>query len=345
MHECRYAHINTTVISVCNNDERNRTITKAEVRHGITQLIQDCGSAGVFSGTHMANNLSYSAFGITKAKAPRVQPSSHVQNKSGAGFNRHSQSVAALAGEDCAMAYDGVPHTDCQRKNVWKEAERRCEGEWVGCQIYCEIKRTGFYGMERPAPGSVSNMRGVPGTSLSLEKGYEFSVSHAFSATAEGTLKAVFAAGVSYAYSVTQTTGTTVVMSPEAKSDTHWSRWVYFPKLIETCGIIQRRPTRPPPSCTGDICLLTRQADHGCVETVEPETLMDQCSTTPRLNDAGEPSVDWAYRFELKDGNPAPFKEQPPGYQHICTESGNPDGDEETECNSNLPTRSYTEKD
>ncbi|KAJ0310219.1 hypothetical protein Brms1b_008812 [Colletotrichum noveboracense] len=57
-HDCIFAHVNTTVVSLCNGSQRNRIINRDEARRGIDQLIKDCGLNGGFTGIHVVNNLT-----------------------------------------------------------------------------------------------------------------------------------------------------------------------------------------------------------------------------------------------------------------------------------------------
>ena len=65
-----------------------------------------------------------------------------------------------------------------------------------------------------------------------------------------------------------------------------WTRWVFFPKLIESCGTISKKKSElqivgkggSVPACKGDV-----------------ETLTDKCSISPYLVD-GEASALWALR-------------------------------------------------
>jgi len=48
--DCIYSHVNTTLVSLCNGNYRDRHVTQSEVKGGFTQLIKDCGLEGGFSG-------------------------------------------------------------------------------------------------------------------------------------------------------------------------------------------------------------------------------------------------------------------------------------------------------
>ena len=73
----------------------------------------------------------------------------------------------------------------------------------------------------------------------------------------------------------------------KVKSGEYYSRWVYFPSLIESCGTVQRQKPNLPPNCSGDICL--RQMGYGCGGDVE--TIPNVCSSVPDRNPAGDPIV------------------------------------------------------
>lgn len=48
--DCIYAHVNTTIVSLCNGVYGDRRITQSEVKWGFTRLIDFCGLEGGFSG-------------------------------------------------------------------------------------------------------------------------------------------------------------------------------------------------------------------------------------------------------------------------------------------------------
>ena len=65
---CIYKNADSTIVSVCNGDHRNRTIYKDEGKRGIEQLMQDCGGGGSLNGVHVVNNLTFAAYGIYGGK-------------------------------------------------------------------------------------------------------------------------------------------------------------------------------------------------------------------------------------------------------------------------------------
>ncbi|KAK3987533.1 hypothetical protein QBC44DRAFT_245859 [Cladorrhinum sp. PSN332] len=333
--ECAFAHVNTTIVSVCNGPARNRTVNQDEVRRGVDQLIKDCGLQGGFTGIHVVNNLTFSAYGITGAK--RLQ--------SGAGTIRKSQSksktrattaTGKLAKRDCQIQYDGKAREDCDKVNTLND-DGVCEGSFDpnnNCEAFCELTRTGLYGPEE-RPSGRSGERTAPGIKATIVESTEFSVSNGFSIGVDGVSKDAIGAGVSYSWSSTITKGNAIERTAEDVSDKYWSRWIFLPKLIMSCGTIGRKTYRAPQPCMGDIC--RKQFDYGCVDEIE--TITDVCSIVPKLNDQDEPEVDWAVRYENDDGTPAPFDEQPISYQHVCRGGDDPDNDGETECMTDMPAK------
>jgi hypothetical protein len=151
----------------------------------------------------------------------------------------------------------------------------------------------------------------APGQLAEITESGEITVAHSFSITGDGVIKGAIGAGVGYQCkcpdrlfaqitvanqvlpgSISETKGTsrTLTPAPEDEHPDYYSRWVYFPRLIESCGIVQRLQAAPPPNCSGDIC--GRQMDYGCVG--ELETIENVCSLVPDRNPAGEPMVMWA---------------------------------------------------
>jgi len=102
--------------------------------------------------------------------------------------------------DPCAnIGFSGEPRTDCARK-YYLAPDGSCDGELNPgnqCQVFCEVKRTGFLGIETVAPGEwgVQKPANQPFT---LANGVETTVSHGFSIGIEGIVKEVFGAGVTY---------------------------------------------------------------------------------------------------------------------------------------------------
>ncbi|CAI0645774.1 unnamed protein product [Colletotrichum noveboracense] len=105
-HDCIFAHVNTTVVSLCNGSQRNRIINRDEARRGIDQLIKDCGLNGGFTGIHVVNNLTFAAYGVGGLSLS-PPPGSNPPDVPG---SRKRSLGRSLARRDCAWAYDGVPH-------------------------------------------------------------------------------------------------------------------------------------------------------------------------------------------------------------------------------------------
>ncbi|KAF0317042.1 hypothetical protein GQ607_015702 [Colletotrichum asianum] len=330
-HDCIFAHVNTTVVSLCNGSQRNRTINRDEARRGIDQLIKDCGLNGGFTGIHVVNNLTFAAYGVGGLSL-NPPPGSNPPDVPG---SRKRSLGRSLARRDCAWAYDGVPHFDCDAKNRLNE-DGSCGGQIVpesNCQAFCELRRTGFLGHEERAPGEGGNQM-LPGEAKELGGGFETSISNGFSIGVEGIFTEVIGAGVSYEWSISKTTLTTTTRSMKDVSSEQYSRWVFFPKLIESCGTVSRKTYSAPTPCTGLPCAGLPADDPDCVGDLE--NVANVCSLVPKLNPDGEPEVFWAVRYEYEDGTPLPFDEQHFSYKTPCV-SDDPDGDGEKECYNHIP--------
>lgn len=201
INECAFAHVNTTVVSVCNGRGHNRTVSREEVRHGIDTLIDDCGLQGGFTGIHVAGDLTFSAYGITGAK--RVFNKSVRPGPSTEARTLQSPDEAArsrLQKRECKWAYDGTTHTDCDWKNRIDAGTGKCTGDFDpanDCQVFCELRRTGLYGPESKPLGAAQD-RTAPGDTAVLEKGTEYSVTQGFSIGVEGVAKGAVGAGIGY---------------------------------------------------------------------------------------------------------------------------------------------------
>jgi hypothetical protein len=329
---CIYNHVNTTVVSMCNGSGRNRTVQQDEVRRGISQLIKDCGGDGDgFSGYHVVNNLTFAAYGVFGGKNVKLPPGSSPPDLPG-GVRLGTATRASR--DPCeTLSFNGQSRFDCPKK----------EGHTINpdtgvcgtpspyenkCQTYCEVRRTGFYGLETFPDGQAGQNNG-PSLKVALAQNTEYSVTHAVSVGVEGVIADVFGLGVGYEYSVTTTKGRSIEISIDTNGKDNW-RWVYFPKMIETCGDVSTQEYIPESSCTGSWCEGTSPEPPRCEGEIK--TTHNICSLTPYILD-GQPIVYWTIRYEDEDENVLPLKDQFPDYQKLCQESGgDPDGDNEYEC-------------
>ncbi|KAJ0382287.1 hypothetical protein COL922a_012875 [Colletotrichum nupharicola] len=221
-HDCIFAHVNTTVVSLCNGSQRNRTINRDEARRGVDQLIKDCGLNGGFTGIHVVNNLTFAAYGVGGISlAP--PPGSNPPDVPG---SRKRSLGRSLSRRDCAWAYDGVPHFDCDAKNRLNE-DGSCGGQIVpesNCQAFCELRRTGFLGHEERAPGEGGNQM-LPGEAKELGGGFETSISNGFSIGVEGIFKEVIGAGVRYEYleNVANVCSLVPKLNPDGEPEVFWA--------------------------------------------------------------------------------------------------------------------------
>ncbi|KAF4910482.1 hypothetical protein CGCVW01_v011688 [Colletotrichum viniferum] len=265
--DCIFAHVNTTVVSLCNGNQRNRTINRDEVKRGLDQLIKDCGLDGGFTGIHVVNNLTFAAYGVGGVSLTQT-PGSNPPDVPGS--KKRSKGRSLLTKRDCAYAYDGVPHFDCDAKNKLNE-DGTCgqiTPENNKCQVFCELRRTGFLGHEQRAPGAGGDQQ-LPGKAVELGAGSETSISNGFSIGVEGIFKEAIGAGVSYAWSLTKTTEYSA-----------------------------------PTPCTGSHCTSLPADDPDCIGEVE--NIPNVCSLVPKLNPEGSPEVLWALRYEQADGTALP---------------------------------------
>ncbi|KXJ85951.1 hypothetical protein Micbo1qcDRAFT_209513 [Microdochium bolleyi] len=335
--DCIYAARNTTIVSLCNGSARDRHVNRAEVGRGINQLIKDCGLDGGFTGIHVVNNLTFAAYGTSgglKRSPPTGSPPPDVPG----GSSRRSKNL--LAKRDCNLDYNGKWAEDCDRENEMNDdgtcGETSADSD---CKVYCELKRRKLLGQETSAPGEGGEPQSS-GTDISLEDSQEFSVSSGFSIGVEGSFKDAISAGVSYQFSVTKTTGYTVVKSNNddpPEGDGIFGRWVFFPKLIETCGTVtQREVKKDVPACPG-VGVCPPPGDPYC--SGDPENHEDVCSISPELDDKGEPAVFWALRWERGDGTALDFEDQSQAYRDLCSDASDPDNDGEDECYTDLEDR------
>ncbi|KAG9255763.1 uncharacterized protein F5Z01DRAFT_699541 [Emericellopsis atlantica] len=340
--ECVYKRENTTIVSICNGNARNRTITQGEAKRGISQLFKDCNSKGTFTGVHVVNNLTFAAYGIYAGINLKAPPGMNPPDTPGSGRGRGKATWLEFVGEgpmqaraddiDCPVGFFGETRTDCARPEdiTYDEEDGSCgpisarSNEWL-------------LGPETSAPGEAGEPRS-PGQAVAMTEGEETSVSQGFSAGLEGVVKEVFGAGVTYSchprmrLTKHQGSRSTAKLSSFERSadppasDEYWSRWVFFPKLIESCGNISKQKLETAiigkggsaPVCKGDV-----------------ETLKDKCTISPYLVD-GEASALWALRYETEDGESVDLDEQHVSYKEICNKA-DPDGDGEDECTEDEP--------
>ncbi|KAH7371840.1 hypothetical protein BKA64DRAFT_768096 [Cadophora sp. MPI-SDFR-AT-0126] len=343
---CIYKNVNSTIVSVCNGDHRNRTVFKDEVKRGIEQLMKDCGGGGSFNGIHVVNNLTIAAYGIYGGKNMAVPTGANPPDLPAGGGKRslshksHQSRQGPTEQDPCVfMSFDGINKTDC-----WWKYKLNSDGSCGPitpenkCQVFCEQTRTGLLGIEQPADGVFGEGQ-PPGEQYPIEEGNEVSVSNGISVGVEGVLREVFGAGVSYQWSTTITKTKSTQHIAEG-SEVHFGRWVVFPKYVHSCGTISRRkyvhdsgapcgpgcvPVTKEPTCEGDV-----------------ETFKEQCSLTPWLVD-GQAQAFWVYRWENDAGKPVPMDQQSPSYKGLCNKATglDPDRDKVNECNTQPQNRMF----
>ncbi|KAK8024510.1 hypothetical protein PG993_012576 [Apiospora rasikravindrae] len=203
------------------------------------------------------------------------------------------------------------------------------------CQVFCEIRRTGFYGMEQRLEGE-AGQRSPPGVKVTVGAGHEIGVSNGFSISVEGVIKEVIGLGVSYEWSMEEVKSTTIERTAEDMAPPgRYSRWVYMPKYVESCGTISRRKYVGGIPCIGVGC--PQKPDPATCEG-DVENVENVCSMTAKRLPDGSADMEWAYRFEWEDGAPIPMDSQPPSYRQFCKYGSDPDADGENECMNYLDT-------
>lgn len=199
--DCIYKHVNTTVVSLCNGDARNRTVYQQEVKRGVEQLMADCGAGGSFNGVHVINNLTFAAYGVYGGRSLAIPPGSNPPDLPGGTGRRAIPAHLRQKrdGDNCALfAYDGVPRTNCPHTyNLNTDGSCGPLNPGNSCKAFCETNRTGFLGVESNAPGTAGDVQ-PPGLQLALAEGIEVSITNGFSIGVEGVLKEVIGLGVNY---------------------------------------------------------------------------------------------------------------------------------------------------
>jgi hypothetical protein len=171
-----YKHVHSVVMMLCNEANLDRTISSEEVRRSIDELKSDCGSDGAFSGMHFSGaglRLSvYSIYGGSNLNVPTVQDSPMTDI------------TPREAGDPCEyIGFDGQPRYDCMKPEGHTLNEDGSCGKPAvenKCEVYCETKRTGFLGVETPAPGKWANSQG-PSVKVVIAEGAETYISKGFS--------------------------------------------------------------------------------------------------------------------------------------------------------------------
>lgn len=142
---------------------------------------------------YVLNNLTWAAYGDhagTRVNAPEGADPPDVPG----GRKRDLM----MKPDDCPLRYDGVSHFECPKKHKMKDGV--CDGEIKPsnqCQVFCEIRRTGFFGMEQRLEGE-AGQRSPSGVKVTLGAGHEVAISNGFSINGDGVWKDAIGLGVSY---------------------------------------------------------------------------------------------------------------------------------------------------
>lgn len=269
------------------------------VRRGVNQLVKDCGLEGGFTGIHVVNNLTFAAYGVFGGINLKPPTGSNPPDVPGGGSKR--KQGLSKRNDDCNLAWDGKERTDCPFKNKLND-DGSC-GAWKAlsnkCQQFCEKTRMGLLGVETRAPGKGGESTPVT-VAVEVSQGTEVTISNGFSIGVEGVYKDVVGAGLSYSWSISETKSyaTTLTsrdtdvehLSSEERANT-WARWVFFPRLIKSCGTVSKGEIVPGsiPACGTSVC---PPANEKCSDKEERKEGV--CILSPLLNDKGENSLVWA---------------------------------------------------
>lgn len=270
------------------------------MRRGINQLIQDCGLEGGFSGIHVVNNLTFAAYGVFGGINLKPPTGANPPDVPGGGASKRERGLSKRE-NDCNLTFDGKERTDCDFKNKLKD-DGSCDGWQVldnKCESFCEQKRMGLLGIETSAPGGGGQAQPVTGA-IEVASGTEVSISNGFSIGVEGTFKDVVGAGLSYSWSLTTTKSYSVTHTSRDADIEHLSdeelktvrgRWVYFPQLIKSCGIVSKTDivAGSIPPCGTSVC---PPANEKCGSKEQREE--DVCILSPLLDNKGENVLLWA---------------------------------------------------
>lgn len=157
----------------------------------------------------------------------------------------------------------------------------------------------GLLGVETRAPGKGGESTPVT-VAVEVTAGTEVSITNGFSIGVEGVFKDVVGAGLSYSWSLTETKSYATTLTSRDTDVEHlsdeeiantWARWVYFPRLIKSCGTVSKTDivAGSIPACGTSVC---PPANEKCSDKEERKEGV--CILSPLLNDKGENSLVWA---------------------------------------------------
>ncbi|KAI1879076.1 hypothetical protein JX265_003253 [Neoarthrinium moseri] len=209
---------------------------------------------------------------------------------------------------DCAHDFSGISRTDCHKPaghNIRSDGFCGTKDDLQpknDCKFYCEIRRAGFLGNRQYAPGKFGQLQ-LQGDAIGLSSGDEETITMGFEIGLEGTIEDAIGGGASFQY-----------RDPE-KHPAYRSRWVFWPKMVMTCGDLARNTHHKEsvPRRVGfdiDVCEGDRVTDHNV------------CTTTPFLDDEGNVDSFWALLYiDPKTNEEAPLENQTIMYQDAVSNS------------------------
>ncbi|KAH6683016.1 hypothetical protein B0J14DRAFT_694444 [Halenospora varia] len=221
---------------------------------------------------------------------------------------------------DCSdLGISGVDQFNCKQIDGHYLVNGQCPlgNPKSECKNYCEIRRTGYIGLEQAAPGS-------PGAPRYSDTGIDMEISKSFSVTKETNVGLtagwgkIFEASVSYKYTTTATDATTAGYKSMTKEELkgRYSRWRFWPSMVSTCGSTTEQQMVTS-RCSGMSCTGGSSFARECKGN--PIYKGNVCSTTYQLTPDGKQIAGtFLQQFITNNDKPLAWEEQPESYQKLC---------------------------
>ncbi|KAH8687580.1 hypothetical protein BGZ60DRAFT_510242 [Tricladium varicosporioides] len=211
--------------------------------------------------------------------------------------------------KDCSdLGISGVDQFDCKQKDGHYLVNGQCPlgNPKSECKNYCEVRRTGYIGMEQAAPGD-------PGSPRYADTGIDMQISESFSITKE--VNAGLTAGWDTTTKTDATTaGYTSMTKDEIKG--RYTRWRFWPSMVSTCGSTTEQQMVTS-RCSGMSCTGGSSFAGECKGN--PIYKGNVCSTTYQLTPDGKKIAGTFLQQFITNGNkPLAWEEQPESYQRLC---------------------------